>query len=161
MPTGYEAIRKDMSCSLCGAKFFRAALNQKYCSIQCRRNAGKEADSATTAGQYQRISGNWGKYYNRLRTIRGRSDISLAELLALHEAQGGRCALSGVPLTCTLERGVKCPTNSSIDRIDPKGPYTRDNIQLVCAVINKFRVDTSIQDFISWCRKVANYAVCE
>jgi len=28
-----------------------------------------------------------------------------------------------------LEKGVVCKTNASIDRIDPKGPYTKDNVK--------------------------------
>ena len=44
-------------------------------------------------------------------------------------------------------------------RVDPKGGYVLKNIQLVCSAINKFRIDTPVDEFIDWCRKVANYAV--
>ena len=71
-----------------------------------------------------------------------------------------KCALTGVELTCKLEKGVKCKTNASIDRIDPKGPYIKSNVHLVCAAVNKFRIDLPLDEFIDWCRKVANHAVC-
>ena len=54
-----------------------------------------------------------------------------------------------------------CRTNASIDRIDPKGDYSVENVHLVCAALNKFRIDTSLQEFVDWCTKVANYAVCK
>lgn len=62
-------------------------------------------------------------------------------------------------MTCKLEKGVICRTNASIDRIKPKGEYTLDNIQLVCVALNKLRLDTPLDEFIEWCRKVADYAV--
>jgi hypothetical protein len=77
----------------------------------------------------------------------------------LLEEQGYKCALTGVELTCILEKGTVCKTNASIDRIDPKGPYTKDNVQLVCAAINKLRVDMSVDDFINWCKKVSDHAL--
>jgi hypothetical protein len=80
-------------------------------------------------------------------------------MMWLLATQGGKCALSGVELTCTLQRGVVSKTNVSIDRIDPKGAYTLDNVQLVCAVLNKFRIDTPLDEFIDWCRKVADHAL--
>lgn len=80
-------------------------------------------------------------------------------LLSVYAKQHGRCALTGVLLTCTLERGVVCKTNASIDRINPGGPYTEDNIQLVCVAINKLRVDLPLNEFVDWCRKVSDHAV--
>jgi hypothetical protein len=77
----------------------------------------------------------------------------------LLETQNGKCALSGVELTCTLQKGVRSKTNASIDRIDPKGPYVIENVQLVCSVINKFRIDTPVDEFVEWCRKVADHAL--
>lgn len=161
MPTGYEAVRKLVRCAICGSEFYRLAFNHKYCSTTCKRIGLRAGGCESTDSQYKLISGNWAKYYNRLRCQRGRQRLTVEILLALHESQGGLCALSGVPLTCKLEKGNKCPTNASIDRIEPKGEYTTDNIQLVCAIINKFRIDTPVEDFIGWCRKVAQHAVRE
>lgn len=71
--------------------------------------------------------------------------------------QDYRCALSGVPLTCILEKGRFVPTNASVDRIVAGGPYTEDNVQLVCAVLNLWRGDTPVEEFIRWCKTVTNY----
>lgn len=161
MPKGRENARKIVGCAICGAEFFRLAFNHKYCSTPCKRAGLRLGGCESTDSQYKLISGNWAKYYNRLRCQKGRQGLTLDTLLALHATQGGRCALTGIEMTCRLEKGVKCPTNASVDRIDPKGEYAADNIQLVCAIINKFRIDTSVEDFIEWCRKVAQHAVCK
>jgi hypothetical protein len=71
------------------------------------------------------------------------------------DRQYGLCALSGEPLTCLRKSGVKYKTNASIDRIEAKGSYAEDNIQLVCVAVNKFRIDMDIEEYINWCRKVA------
>ncbi len=73
------------------------------------------------------------------------------------ESQNYRCALSGIPLTCNLEKGVRFPFNASVDRIEAGGPYVKENIQLVCKSLNSFRVDTSVTDFIAICTAVADY----
>lgn len=64
-------------------------------------------------------------------------------------------------MTCQLVKGLVCQTNASIDRVDPTKGYTEDNIQLVCVALNKFRINTPVNDFIDWCIKVANHALRE
>jgi hypothetical protein len=155
MPRG-KPSRGDKVCPTCSTAFVATNNSHKYCSATCRL----PTTSASTEWQYSRISGNWGRYFNRLCTRSfKREGLTPEMLVGLLNAQGGRCALSGVTLTCVLQKGVICRTNASIDRINPKGAYTLDNVQLVCAVLNNFRVDTPLDEFIDWCRKVAEYAV--
>jgi hypothetical protein len=73
------------------------------------------------------------------------------------QEQDFKCALSGVQLTCDLSKGVVSQTNASVDRIVAGGPYTEDNIQMVCRALNQWRADTSVVDFVAWCRKVVEY----
>jgi hypothetical protein len=135
--------------------------NQKFCGIPCKRKSYQAKGGVeSTERQYQLISGNWEKYFNRLcnRSFR-RELLTKHDCIQLLKEQDYKCALTGIPLTCTLEKGKICKTNASIDRIDPKGTYTKDNIQLVCAVINKLRIDMNINEFKDWCRKVTDYAL--
>jgi len=88
-----------------------------------------------------------------------RAALTKQDLLDLLEKQNYCCALTGVEMTCVLEKGTTNKTNVSIDRIDPKGPYIKENIQLVCAAVNKFRIDTPLDEFIDWCRKVTEHAL--
>lgn len=155
MPKG-TPIGKMKVCPTCGVEFVALNNYHTYCSRGCRQ----PTHSDSTEWQYQRVSGNWTRYFNRLcvRSFK-RGELTPDMLLGLLSRQGGRCALSGVELTCVLQKGVVSKTNASIDRIDPKGAYSLDNVQLVCAVLNKFRIDTPLDEFIDWCRKVAEHAV--
>jgi hypothetical protein len=62
----------------------------------------------------------------------------MAFALDLYQAQGGRCALSGLPfdLRSVGYGQVRRPFAPSLDRIDSRGGYTRDNVRLVCQVVN-------------------------
>ena len=103
------------------------------------------------------ISGNWSRYFDRLLGKGRRGVLSRSDLLSLLEKQNYKCALSGIPLTCTLLQGTKFPNNASIDRIIAGGTYAPENVQLVCSALNGFRKDCSIEDFISYCKAVADY----
>jgi len=72
------------------------------------------------------------------------------------EKQKGKCALSGIDLTfsnCTRDYSG----TASIDRIDSRKSYTKDNIQWVHKNINIMKWDMSDDTFIEFCRAVANY----
>ena len=47
--------------------------------------------------------------------------------------------------------------NISIDRIDSNLGYTKDNIQLVGAIINQIKTDMSNDEFINMCSIITNY----
>ena len=48
-------------------------------------------------------------------------------------------------------------SNASIDRIDAGGEYKVENIQLVCSVVNSFRRDMSVEEYVDWCKKVVKH----
>ena len=73
-----------------------------------------------------------------------------------YEQQRGKCALSGMPMTNFRDgSGIKNATNISIDRLDPEGDYTDDNVQLVCHAINMMKGRLTDEEFIRLCRAVA------
>lgn len=87
-----------------------------------------------------------GRLRDLLNAARGRAtkksiplSIQLGDLLALWEAQEGRCALTGLPMTFEKnppgERGF-LPWSPSLDRIDPDQGYTPNNLRLVCVIVN-------------------------
>jgi len=155
MPKG-KPVRNTRVCPTCEVKFAATNNNHKYCSRVCRPITA----SGLTERQYERVSGNWVRYFNRLCTRSfKREGLTTDMMMRLLTTQDGKCALSGIELTCALQKGVVSKTNASIDRIDPKGTYTLDNVQLVCAALNKFRIDTPLGEFIDWCRKVADHAL--
>lgn len=153
---GSEVFAKK-SCLVCGHEFSPKSGVHKFCSPQCKGKHKYLTGEGSTENQYQKISGNWRRYFSRLIGKAYRTELSVEILLELLNEQNGLCALSGVPLTCTLIKGQRIRTNASIDRISAGGPYTRDNIQLVCSALNTWRSDTDLQEFIEWCRKVAQF----
>lgn len=147
-------------CAYCRRQFTPNSGVHKFCSLPCKGKHRREFGHYRTEAQYELISGRWDKYFSRLCNQKHRKGvITRADCLRILERQQGRCALSGEVLTCHLKKGVITPTNASLDRINPQGPYTPDNVQLVCAVLNSFRNDTALDEFIDWCRKVADYGV--
>ena len=80
-------------------------------------------------------------------------DVTSDGLVDMYDAQHGRCALSGVAMTSIWGQGPQ-PTNISVDRIDPDGPYTTDNIRLVCYAVNMMQRRMSDDDFLRWCAQI-------
>jgi hypothetical protein len=62
----------------------------------------------------------------------------MALTFELFEAQGGRCALTGIgfDLRVVGTGQARRPFAPSLDRIDASAGYTRDNIRLVCQAVN-------------------------
>ena len=150
---------KEKPCAVCGLVFKPRSGVHKFCSPECKGKHQYTSGRVTTKSQYETISGNWKRYCSRLLYAAGkkRSELSVEDILDLLEKQKYKCALSGLDLTCQLEKGKKFPHNVSIDRIKAGGPYTKDNIQLVCRAVNHWRADTDLTDFIEICRAVVNH----
>lgn len=141
-------------CKRCGSSIEHKIAKAKFCSDTCRSVYRNTAEV-----QYSHISGNWSKYLTRLYYAGGqrRIDLSVESMLEVLEKQKYKCALSGIDLTCQLEVGVDFPTNASVDRIEAGGPYIKENIQFVCKSLNYFRKNTTVNEFIWWCKQVAKY----
>ena len=69
--------------------------------------------------------------------------------MELYYKQEGKCALSGeILIKIALEdKGIN-KYNVSIDRINSSKGYTKDNIQLVGAIINIMKNDIDEKDFM-------------
>ena len=148
---------REKSCPVCSTSFTPHSGAHKFCCEECKGKWQYISGRVTTETQYTKISGNWKRYLSRLLYSGGkkRADLSVDDLIDILEAQNFRCALSGVELTCKLSRGTKAPTNASVDRIIAGGPYTSDNVQLVCRSLNSFRADLTVDQFVWWCEPVA------
>lgn len=150
-------LKKQKECPVCGTLFFANSGVHKFCTEACKGKWKYMNGVVTTKKQYEAISGNWSRYFDRLLGKGRRGVLSRLDLLNILEKQKGLCALSGIPLTNTLLQGTKFPNNASIDRIEAGGTYAPHNVQLVCSALNGFRKDCSVDDFINYCLKVAEY----
>lgn len=144
-------------CKFCREDFKAKQPSQIFCKPRCKID--NRIANMTTEEQYKILSGNLEKYMVTLLGRKPRKEDGLTKevLLDLYAAQKGKCALSGVDMTFKREKGVRCPTNISVDRIEAGGKYSPDNVQLVCSALNKFRVDTPLNEYIDWCKKVAEF----
>lgn len=63
--------------------------------------------------------------------------ISETDIFDLYEEQNGCCAVSGLPFSSGKNAAWRIqPFYPSLDRIDSKVGYTKDNVRLVCAAVN-------------------------
>lgn len=65
--------------------------------------------------------------------------LTLQEARDLFQAQGGVCAVSGIPFDANFRAGaaIRRPYHASIDRIDSTKGYTKENCRWVCVVVNQ------------------------
>ena len=150
-----DASRGQKSCVVCNNLFIPNSGIHKFCSTSCKGKWKYIIGKETTDNQYQKISGNWLRYFCRLRGKTYRSQLSTEVLIQILNEQKGLCALSGIPLTCQLEKGKRFKTNASIDRINAGKEYNEGNIQLVCSALNSWRGNTNLEEFIWFCKQVS------
>lgn len=108
---------------------------------------------------YKDISGIiWSKIKRDAKTRGIQFDLNIEDLWGLLESQNRKCKLSGISIGFGLEDGVnaKKNTTASLDRIDSKKGYTIDNVQWVHKRINMMKQSLSDDDFIFFCKAVAN-----
>lgn len=72
-------------------------------------------------------------------------DLTVGDLEALWESQGGQCAWFNVPLLPTAVR--RHPQKPSLDRIDPEKGYVKGNVVLACNAANMGRNITGAGEF--------------
>ena len=63
-------------------------------------------------------------------------DLREEDVYDLLNAQAGRCALSGIQFDLSPTDTRRRPYSPSLDRISPKGGYTKGNVRLLCVVVN-------------------------
>lgn len=163
-----SGVFKPIACAVCGGVFKPKSGAHKFCSVVCKGRWKYITGQVSTESQYAAISGNWSRYMQRLlyhkrkgkTAVRKEAGITLELLLSMLQSQNYLCALSGVEMTCTLRKGVRCITNASVDRVDSSKPYSPDNIQLVCSAINMLKLNMSTAQFVWFCTKVAEHSAC-
>lgn len=101
----------------------------------CRKKRNEEKRS-TLRGMMSTMLGS-AKNHNRYRNQNTKRtllefDLNLEDLVSLHQAQGGRCAISAVP----FENLPGKPFSMSLDRINVNLGYIQGNLRIVAAVLN-------------------------
>lgn len=76
--------------------------------------------------------------------------LTIEDLMSQYEKQSGLCYYSDQPLS--LDTGNYAV---SVDRVDPFGPYSSDNIVLVCWLVNHMKRQQTHDEFITLCKRIA------
>lgn len=89
-------------------------------------------------------------------------DITIEDIYELYHRQNGHCAISGLKMTNETysykdKEHIINRLNISIDRINSNLGYTKDNIQLVAAIVNRMKTDLSDSEFIKICSIIHNH----
>lgn len=91
-------------------------------------------------------------------------EIIKDDIKTMYIKQGKRCALTGYPLTFGRRERTENDTehnynknNISVDRKDPKQPYTKDNCHLVTAMVNRTKYEHTIDSYKKMCNDIINY----
>lgn len=98
--------------------------------------------------------------FNRMRgraKDRGQEfTVTHADISAIYEAQNRKCALSGYPIT--FSRYTAGNSTASLDRIDSTKGYILGNVQWLHRDVNLMKLDFTVNEFVSMCRRVATFA---
>ena len=90
-------------------------------------------------------------------------DLTAEYLMDIWNKQGGRCALSGIPLDNppnSVWDDYYChPWRASLDRIDSSLSYVKGNVQFLCMMGNFGKNTSSNESLVSFCKAVSGKMV--
>ena len=134
------------------------SLGKQYYYNECKscRHARDNIRISSTPERYLKQTYKALKY-NRTKGLTNKHydfEISEQDLVDQWYKQDGICALSGIELTHLKDGKGKKWMNATVDRIDPRIGYERDNIQLVCHRANLIKHDMNEKDLMFWVESI-------
>jgi hypothetical protein len=121
---------------------------------ECKKCSNKKTENCHR-GWHRGIRISW---FNKFKTgaeVRGLQwNLSMDDVADLMEKQSHSCALTGWGIEFP-ESGHPQKAPASLDRIDSKKPYTKENTQIVTRQVNMMKQQYSQEDFIKVCKAVA------
>jgi hypothetical protein len=94
---------------------------------------------------------------NNKRSYPRNINITIEYLWKLFLKQKGYCALTGYPLEWGTKEFNYANKTASLDRIDSSKGYCKNNVQWVHKNINLMKWDYPQDEFIRWCKLVAQH----
>lgn len=127
---------------------YKSAVNGQWLCKSC------SSRNNNYAGKYEDIPLTWFNMKMKSGISRGYQwDITIEFLWNMYMEQGGKCALSGLPIGWA-EKGLTA--TASIDRVDSSEGYLMGNVQLVHKDINFMKQQFSQERFVELCKLVAD-----
>lgn len=129
------------------AKILNKTLNSIYHRakvLKLKKNS-KKLDHPFVSGKI------WSNIVANSKNRNLKLEITPDDIYEKYIQQNKKCALSGLDISLTFD----AKTNTvSVDRIDSKKHYTKDNIQIVHKIINQCKMNLSDNDFYKFCKSV-------
>lgn len=100
--------------------------------------------------------------YTQLRNLQYSREVEFnitpEELDIIWDKQNGKCYFTGLPITLprSSEEFNQRKFTASLDRIDNNIGHISSNVRWSHKDINKFKLDKTDEEFIEWCRLIAN-----
>lgn len=159
--------KAEFICKFCNKKFF-----SKICHILSghTKSCGcfdikQKSERSYTGGKY--ITGEQFSYIKSNAKNRNiKFEITIQDIEEVYDKQNKKCALSGIDLIFNsrfingnqnkigYQKIIK--GNASVDRIDSKKHYTKDNIQIIDKKINFMKHVLSLEEFLNTCKLIVN-----
>lgn len=145
-------------CSTCGD--LQSYLRKNYAEESLKlgkecKKCSKKRNENCHRGWHRGIRVSW---FNKFKTgaeLRGILwGLTIDDVADLMKMQSYRCALTGWDIEFP-ESGHPQKALASLDRIDSKKAYTKDNTQIVTRQVNMMKQQYSQEDFIKVCKAVA------
>jgi hypothetical protein len=155
LPEGITWDRVDFirHCPECGKeqrhKRRDHAIQMLRLNTSCN-SCGTKKRGARNTGIHRGVSVSY--FENRKKDAKSRGyafEITIDDVADLLEEQMHLCALTGLPVLLD-----KCSPSGSIDRIENKVGYTKDNIQITTKEINMLRGSFTMEKFVELCELV-------
>lgn len=89
----------------------------------------------------------------RAKRTKLKCTIQWKDILELWNKQNGICAITGLPMTLEVGKGLT-GTNVSVDRIDSSKGYIKGNMQLVQHTANTMKSDLSMNELLDYCERI-------
>lgn len=145
-------MKEEANCEKCGGKFTKIRSSHKYCSKQCKNSVAKKK-------MLNKLKNGDGKEVQIQRQLLSRTKCKAIKRGIYFDLQPEdiplprKCPVLGIPL------GFCCGDNSySIDRIDSRGDYTKDNVIIISWRANHLKNNATkeeLQKIASWLEKVS------
>ena len=148
-----QGLRK---CYMCGKIFLLSSFTNK--DRRCKECNKIKSKKDRRSAPKDKI------FYIRWRDAKKRSiknnlnfSISVDDIKQQYIKQNGICYYTGNILQVKIVSRKKSFNSISIDRINSKQGYTKQNIVLCSIGVNKMKNNLDVGDFINLCKKICNF----
>ena len=147
---GYQKRIKELSpvpCVWCSKDFIPFRITNKYCSSKCAKEArllkNRENVTKEQRREYNKKHKEKHPAKKMLNSVKSRGNINLTEEWVQDRLDTGTCEVTGIKFSTykygnTEDKGwgARDPFMPTIDRINPKNGYTKENSRMVVWIYN-------------------------